>query len=266
MSCHNKLIIALLPMSPVHGDVDANILTVTGMADRLPSGTDILLLPELFSTGYIDNAESARGLAERDDGKTITALCELAARKSVAICGSFLAKNGYMVFNRAFFIEPGGDITFYDKRHLFCLSEESKICKRGISLPPSIRFRGWNISISVCYDLRFPSWLRNTGGGYDLMLIPANWPEKRRYAWETLIMARAIENQAYFAGCNRSGEDKYGVYPADMAFVADFMGRRMDGAALDGLTVVSIDRDSLTRARQSMPFLSDADQVDLKLF
>ena len=118
-----------------------------------------------------------------------------------------------------------GDITFSDKRHLFPLSSENTVYTPGHALPPTIRFRGWNIKIVVCYDLRFPVWTRNQPDNlYDLLIVPSNWPISRVKPYKTLLSARAIENQIYTIGCNRTGVDKYGDYTTGMSSIFDNLG------------------------------------------
>lgn len=204
--------VAALPLDIKWADKEANFKTVSEDFEKLPSGTDIVVLPELFSTGYADDEVLLRDMAERNTQQTIDYIKELAAKYSVAIAGSFLASTPPHIYNRAFFIEPNGDETYYDKRHLFSLSREAVIFKNGEKPLPVIRFRGWNISMIVCYDLRFPAWCRCRSNAYDLLLVPANWPKARAYAWEHLLIARAIENQCCVVGADRGGEDTYGDY------------------------------------------------------
>lgn len=261
----DPLNIAAFPLDISLADKEKNIYAVDALSAKMPQNTDIVVLPELFSTGYINDKVQAKQLAEREDGDTITHIKRLAAKYQTAYCGSFLSVTGHMVFNRAFFVEPGGEVTFYDKRHLFCLSEESKICTRGISLPPVIRYRRWNIMMAICYDLRFPAWLRNTPDRrYDLLILPANWPEKRAYAWQHLLIARAIENMAFIVGCNRSGTDAFGDYD-NLTYIYDCTGRLVSQATPDFVTA-TISKDGMDRMRKSLPFLNDEDEFSIKMY
>lgn len=264
MSLNDILKIATIPINSIEGDKKANLLSVEQRLTKVPKGIDVVVLPELFSTGYSGEKEIAKKLAEHNDGFTIQALKRLSKMHGFALCGSFLACTGPMLFNRAFFIEPNGEATFYDKRHLFVLGEESKIFKAGISLPPVVRYRGWNICMSVCYDLRFPVWLRNTGNKYDVLIFPANWPDRRGFAWEHLLRARAIENQCYIVGANRSGEDEFGVYD-NLSFIFDFSGNSISEQFEDGL-IATLDKVCLNTIREKLPVWKDADEFTVKLY
>lgn len=265
MSTLDPLYITALPLDISFADKEANLKAVDKWSAKISPHTDIVVLPELFSTGYVGTPERARELAEREDGPTIRFLKTLAAKYQMAYCGSFLSVTGHMVFNRAFFIEPGGEAYYYDKRHLFCLSEEAKICTRGISLPPLIRYRRWNITMAICYDLRFPVWLRNTPDRrYDLMIIPANWPEKRSYAWQQLLIARAIENVAFVVGCNRGGSDDFGTYD-NLTFIYDYAGRPV-GQLSNGLVTAFISKDGMEKMRKNLPFLNDEDSFSIRMY
>lgn len=256
---NDKLTIAALPVDIVWGDRDENLQALARALSRMPAGIDVVVVPELFTTGFIHDNDSLSRLAETASGDTMATVHQLARQYNVAISGSFLCNIGGHFYNRAFFIEPGGDETFYDKHHLFSLSPEATVYNAGVARSPIVRFRGWNISMIVCYDLRFPVWCRNVGSLYDVLLVPANWPHAREYAWRHLLIARAIENQAYVVGANRSGCDDYGNYD-DLAFIYDAMGQPIgirDEAT--GMIVATIDKPDLMKMRQRMPFGKDAD-------
>lgn len=256
---NDTITIAVLPLDIVQADKNANLHNVETLMQSIDPATDVVVLPELFSTGFIADHDAMCKLSETDTGITIDAIHKLAARHNMAICGSFLARTGESYYNRAFFIEPSGEETFFDKRHLFALSRESVMLSPGCSSVPLIRFRGWTFSMIVCYDIRFPVWCRNTDMAYDVMLVPANWPQSRRYAWEHLLIGRAIENQAYYIGADRSGNDDYGCYD-DMTVAVDFYGREIgvrDASA--GIVYVRTDRQAIEKARKSMPTMLDAD-------
>lgn len=220
---YDALKIALVEHDVSWADVGDNILTVADSLNRVSRDTDLVILPELFSTGFVTDITQAHDLAEETDGKTMDAIHRWAKFFGFAIAGSMLIKEGGNLYNRGFIVEPSGDHTFYDKRHLFTMGGEGRVYNRGNRSIPVVRFRGWDIAIAICYDLRFPEWLLNRGCRYDLLIIPANWPESRIYAWEQLILARAIENVAYVAGCNRQGSDDAGVYPGN-SIASDFKG------------------------------------------
>lgn len=264
MSFPDRFKVAALSCDIVQGDKESNFSIIEQQMCLLPEGTDLLVLPELFSTGYISDVEIAKSLAEPEYGDTVTRLKAIAREHNMGICGSFLSNTAHILFNRAFFIEPDGEVAFYDKRHLFCISEESKICRRGIKLPPVIRFRRWNISMAICYDLRFPEWLRNKGNKYDLLIIPANWPDKRNYAWEQLLIARAIENQAYVVGANRSGKDIFGQYD-NTTYIIDYLGHPI-GSRQGIITYATLSKEPMEKMREHFPVWKDADDFNIIMY
>lgn len=259
--------LAVLPIDIALGDKVLNMQKVKDALARLDSDTDVVILPELFSTGFTSKRENLELWAESNGGETIAELNALARKYNVAIAGSFLAKTGSTaIYNRAFFIEPGGDETFYDKRHLFSMSAEAKVLEGGRRELPIARYRGWNIAVAVCYDLRFPVWCRNVDLRYDLLIVVANWPAAREYAWRHLLIARAIENQSYVCGVNRSGSDKFGDY-GDTSFVADYCGKPLAMSANPDLAVRYVDLSSsaLERWRKDFTVWQDSDSFKVEL-
>lgn len=207
-----ELKIAALPLDIVWADVERNIDMVDEKLTALPEGTDIVVLPEMFSTGFIQDEQLLASMADDAFRQSLDAVVRWSRKYDVAVAGSMLARENGLYFNRGFFAEPDGKVTSYDKRHLFCLSAESRVYSRGTRLPPVVQFRGWDVMLLVCYDLRFPVWCRREGATYDVLLVVANWAAARGYAFRQLLIARAIENQAVVVGCNRSGHDDYGDY------------------------------------------------------
>ncbi len=256
----DKLQIAAIPLDIALGDKEANLRAVEQAVEGLDPSTDLVVLPELFSTGFVSDHDALIDLAETVSGPTISRLIDLSHRCGVAIAGSFLAVVGGELRNRAFFIEPSGEETYYDKAHLFGISLEAKHLHGGQHTLPIVRYRGWSIAMIVCYDLRFPVWCRNIDNDYDVMLVPANWPEVRGYAWQQLLIARAIENQAYVVGANRGGEDRYGVYPASMTQIYDFTGHPVGAGNDAGVVTATLDRTALMDTRRKMPVINDADE------
>ena len=264
MSFPDLFTVACISLDIALADKDTNLYKLNNLLPRVPDGTDLLILPELFSTGFVQDIDKAKELAETEDGDTIANLKQIAASRKIAICGSFLSNTAHLLFNRAFFIEPDGETAFYDKRHLFCISNESKICHRGIATSPVIRYRRLNISMAVCYDIRFPAWLRNTGNKYDLLIVPANWPDKRKYAWEHLLEARAIENMSYVIGVNRTGKDSSGEYN-DSTYIFDYKGQSI-GSTQQNITVASLSKSRLETFREHFPVWKDADEFDIRYY
>lgn len=257
----NNLRIAAVPLDITWADPQANLDAAEAAIAALPPDTDIAVLPELFSTGFTDDAQLLATLPETNNGDTMRRIARIAAERNMAVAGSFMARTGHAVYNRGFFIEPSGDETFYDKRHLFCVSAENRTFARGTDHVPVIRFRGWNIAMIVCYDLRFPAWCRNRGMRYDVLLVPANWASARGYAWRQLLIARAIENQAVVVGANRSGSDSYGDYDG-LTYIFDATGHPV-GQTLGTAVVAEVSADELAKARRRLPVSADADSFTL---
>ncbi len=264
----NNIKVAMLPLDIRQADPARNVADVISYASSLDHDTDILALPELFSTGFIIDPDEASRLAEPTDGPTMTALRSLARKGGFAITGSFICRaSDGTLRNRAFFINPDAtgddDTRYYDKHHLFVLSDEKRIFKAGEELPPVTPFRGWNIAVTVCYDLRFPVWLRNTSCRYDMMIIPANWPDSRAYAWRSLLVARAIENQAVYVGVNRSGTDDYGTYSPDLTIAADALGTITEPRQSGLVRYVVFSLDTIHTLRKRFPVHLNADPFTL---
>lgn len=269
---NSPLTIAALPLNIAWANREANIQAVEEAIGNLKPETDILVLPELFSTGFIADPEVFRRLAETDSDQTMTHLHKLARQHKIAIAGSYLACNAERTefYNRGFLLQPGGESVFVNKRHLFHVSPEAQLLTEGKTPYPVVRYRGWNIALGVCYDLRFPVWCRNimTHGryAYDIFLLPANWPQARAFALEALNCARAIENQAYFVIANRSGSDEYGEY-GGLTFIDDFVGTRVASSspANPAAPVYAVaDRAALTKLREYMPAGLDSDNFFIK--
>ena len=262
---NRDLKIAAIPLNIVWGDKEENMQATELAMSQLAPGTDIAVLPELFSTGFMHESDSLERMAEPMTGPTMTRILALARKYNCAIAGSMLCAVGGVYTNRAFFAEPSGELTHYDKRHLFSLSPETKIYSAGDRPSPIIRFRGWNIALIICYDLRFPVWCRNIRQQYDIMLVPANWPQARGYAWRHILIARAIENQAYVVGTNRSGTDDYGVYD-DLTFIIDPMGEPVGRArGKSGIIYADISKTILDKVRTRLPFGADADTFSIQM-
>ncbi len=265
-SLQDRLIVTAISLNIAWGDVDENIFAAAAAIEALPDIPDVIVLPETFSTGYIaDSEQIARVAQDWHNSTSIGAITEWARKYNAAICGTLLIKDGDQIFNRAVFVEPSGEITYYDKRHLFALSKEAKYIAAGRRMPPVIRYRGWNIALAICYDIRFPAWCRNQGLRYDILLVPANWPEARAYAWQNLLKARAIENQAYIVGANRSGSDDFGIYD-NQTFIFDPMGKPINNESKNSTVVyATFSRDTLQNLRHSFPVSLDADRFDIEL-
>ncbi|MEO0423944.1 MAG: amidohydrolase [Pseudomonadota bacterium] len=221
--------------------------------------SDVIVLPEMFSTGF---SMDAAALAEPMEGPSVAWLREQAKETDAAVCGSLIVVEDGHYYNRFLWATPDGALTVYDKRHLFRMAGEHEHYSAG-EAQCTIEFRGFRVLPLVCYDLRFPVWSRNTQQ-YDLMIVVANWPTPRRNAWQTLLRARAIENVCYVAGVNRVGQDGNDVpYGGDSA-VIDYLGKSLAALAeVETQVTVTLERDPLLRFRDRFPFHLDADDFTL---
>lgn len=261
-----NLNVCLFPMPIAWGDKPFNLSTLEKAMANVHPQTDLVVLPEMFSTGFItSDKESVRPLAERNSGDTVAFLKELACSRNMAVAGSFIADTGGSLFNRAFFIEPCGDSFFADKRHLFTMAGEHRVFSRGDSRL-RVRFRGWNISMVVCYDIRFPVWCRNVGNDYDLLLAVANWPKPRVDAWNHLLKARAIENLSYVCGVNCLGTDSSGYEYDGSSLAFDFKGKDITMSNPDSpFRYASLSYEKLEAFRTKFPAWNDADSFSVNL-
>ncbi|MCM1490991.1 MAG: nitrilase family protein [Muribaculum sp.] len=257
--------VCLYPQEIVWCDKEKNMSNLEKVLESVHPATDLLILPETFSTGcpYGDK-EEVRALAERNSGATIDTLKRLAHRHGIAIAGSFLADTGGLLANRAFFIEPSGEEYFADKKHLFTMAGEDKILSAG-NKRLKVRYMGWEIAMVVCYDIRFPAWCRNVGNEYDLLIAVANWPVARIDAWKKLLMARAIENEAYVCGVDCRGCDSKGIEYDGTSLAIDYKGNDISVADPEGngLVYASLSHDRLRAFREKFPAYLDADQFSL---
>ena len=257
--------VCLYPQEIVWGEKERNFASLEEALRRMHPATDLMIIPETFSTGcpYGDK-ESVRELAERNSGATVERLKELARRYRVAIAGSYLADTGGLLGNRAFFIEPNGEEYFADKRHLFTMAGEDKLLSPG-DRRLKVRYRGWEIAMIVCYDVRFPVWCRNVNNEYDLLRAVANWPKARVGAWKKLLMARAIENEAYVCGVDCKGKDIKDIEYDGTSMAIDFKGNDISIQDPDGsdLLYATLSLDKLNAFREKFPAYRDADRFSI---
>ena len=198
----------------------ANLNRFNQKIDSIKDTPDVIILPEMFNTGFSINPQKC---AEEIDGITMNWLATKANERNCVITGSILIKEKEFNYNRMVWMRPDGRYNTYDKRHLFRMSDEYKIMDSGYQRTV-VEINGWKINLLVCYDLRFPVWARNTykDGTYefDAMIYVANWPASRSHIWQTLLRARAIENQSYVIGVNRVGDDGFGTpYTGDSMLI-----------------------------------------------
>lgn len=254
-----NLEIALLQSRLCWLDPDAN-RTHYGELIANCRDADIALLPEVFTTGFDGNA---RDCAETMDGDTVAWLKATSQQFQIAVCGSIIIENEGKFFNRMLFAHPDGQLDHYDKRHLFRMAGEHKRYAGGDS-QTIVHYQGWRIALMVCYDLRFPVWCRNQGD-YDALLFVANWPSPRRMHWRQLLIARAIENQAFVAGTNRIGSDANGLdYSGDSLLINPQGEILVDAADGDGVFRGNCQWQNLQDYRERFPCHLDADRFTIE--
>lgn len=246
-----NLKIALVQADTRYDSVSGNLAHLEELLESNNEEAQIYLLPELFNTGY-EKAFSTR--PEAFGLETTRWMTLMAKRKKAAICGSVAMSEEGKTFNRMLFVLPDGTHFQYDKVNVFKFSGEDKVFSPGNELPV-FSFLGWRIKPIICFDLRFPETVRNRAPYYDLILCSAHWPVARIEAWDKLLMARAIENQAYVAAVNRFGQEEKGQYPGHSAGI-DFLGRPMaEMPSEETIRIISCSHASLTSFRQNFPFL-----------
>ncbi len=234
-----------------------NLKNFSGLLKSMkPGSTDILVLPEMFNTGFTMNAKA---MAEKSDGPTMQWMSKTANEKNTVVCGSLIIEEGGHYYNRLIWMSPGGAHAHYDKRHLFRMAHENNTYKGG-SKKLILLYKGWRISTFICYDLRFPVWMRNKHE-YDCAIVVANWPEKRSFAWKQLLIARAIENQAFVVGVNRIGKDGNKINYAGDSLVLDPLGKKINKTKsnTEKVETVTLNFDTLEELRHSFPVADDAD-------
>ncbi len=228
--------------------------------DQIQDDVDLIVLPEMFSTGFSMNAEH---LAERSDGPTFQWMQKVAKQRNAAVTGSLIIEEDGHFFNRLFFVYPDGTHQKYDKKHTFTLAKEDKTYTAGKERL-IVEYRGWKICPLICYDLRFPVWARNTSE-YDLLIYVANWPETRIHAWDILLQARAIENMSYCIGVNRTGTDGNKYQYNGHSAVYDCLGASLftNCREIEFTEIVKLDKDHVSETRDKLKFLQDRDKFSL---
>lgn len=261
MSNLNKLRIALLQTELVWEENRANTDAIGIKLDELSGDYEIVVLPEMFNTGFTMNAEA---VAESMDGQTVKWFRKKSAERGNVICGSVIISENGNFYNRFIWADSGEITTFYDKRHLFRMADEHHTFAGGQERT-EISFRGWRIMPRVCYDLRFPVW--NRSSHIDLQIYVANWPQVRVSAWDKLLMARAIENQCYVVGVNRTGTDGKGINYNGHSVVIDPKGMAITSVNNENSEWITaeIDLECLGDFREKFPVSMDSDGFEIKL-
>jgi predicted amidohydrolase len=231
--------------------------------------SEIIILPEMFNTGFSMQPEK---FAEKMEGDTVAWMRNISSKYRVILTGSVMIDENGNFYNRLIWMLPNGHYGFYDKRHLFAYADEDKHYTAG-SKRLIAAVNGWKINLLICYDLRFPVWSRqqidkteaeNVKPEYDLLIYVANWPARRSYAWKTLLVARAIENQCYVAGVNRVGNDGNDIYHSGDTLVIDPLGEVLyHGKDGEEVNTTQLSGETLQTIRQRFPFWKDADNFQL---
>jgi len=241
----------------------ANLNMLENKISELYQKTELVVLPEMFNTGFSMNADK---LAETMEGETVAWMKKISAENRVILTGSLIIEEENKFYNRLIWMMPNGELGYYDKRHLFAYSGEDKHFSNGHKrLITSVK--GWKLNMQVCYDLRFPVWARqsplkneNNQYEYDVLVYVANWPERRSHAWKTLLCARAIENQCYVIGVNRVGNDGNEIYYSGNSLVIDPLGEVLYHMADDeDIFTITLEKEKLDEVRTKFPFLKDGD-------
>ena len=243
-------------------DKAANIQKVEDQLILLAGKTDLVVLPEMFTTGFCTDKLH---LAETMEGETVHNLKNWSVRYKMAIAGSFIATEDDKVYNRAFFVFPSGQIETADKRHLFSFGGEDEYFSSG-DKRLVVNYLGFNILVLVCYDIRFPVWSRNVNNEYDLLIFVADFPQRRIMDWDILLQARAVENQSYVCGVNRVGIDGLGIDYDGHSALLDFKANPLLHFSENKTSIQTseITIDPLNLYRQKFAVWRDADKFEIK--
>ncbi len=253
--------IAMLQSDLIWHNAAHNRKNFSEKINQIEEQVDLIILPEMFSTGFTMHPQD---IFETMEGETVKWMQKTATEKKLAIAGSVVILEGGKYYNRFLFVHPSGEINFYDKRHLFTLAGEDKVYESGIE-KLIVVYKGWRICPMVCYDLRFPVWARNVED-FDLLIYVANWPKIRIAAWDTLIKARSIENMCYTIGVNRVGIDannyEYNGHSAAFNCLGEQVVETREN--MEEITVFTIDKNHISKIRNKLGFLNDRDTFEIK--
>jgi len=255
-----ELRVTLIQTEILWESIEENLLNYTEKINQVQN-TDLIVLPEMFSTGFTMNPAP---VAEKKSGKAVQWMTKMASSRKIAITGSLVIEENGNYYNRLFFVFPDGNYNTYDKKHLFSLANEHANYSAG-SEKLIIDYKGFKICPLICYDLRFPVWARNVEE-YDVLIFVANWPNKRVKAWDALLKARSIENMCYTIGVNRVGTDGNDHFYSGHSAVYDVVGDKIstDFKETDCIETISLSKKSILEARKNLGFLRDRDEFNLK--
>lgn len=256
----STLTISTIQSSLLWEEKSANLRLLEEKISGMTEKTEIVVLPEMFSTGF---SMDVNQLAETMEGETVGWMKRVSRENGIILTGSVIIEEAGKCYNRLVWMMPNGQYGYYDKRHLFAFGEEDRYYSPGDKrLIASVK--GWKINLQICYDLRFPVWARQQSAGnepeYDVLIYVANWPERRSHAWKTLLCARAIENQCYVVGVNRVGNDGKNIYYSGNSLVIDPLGQVLYHMAdEEDVFTIALQKEKLEEVRIKFPFWKDAD-------
>jgi omega-amidase len=255
--------ITLIQTELVWEDIASNLAEFDKKINRVEENTHLIVLPEMFSTGFTMNAAT---LAQDMKGSAVKWIIEKSAEKNVDIMGSIIADDSGKFFNRLVWAKPNGKIFIYDKKHLFRMAGEEKVYSSGTK-NITVELNGWRIRPFICYDLRFPVWTRNIASQYDAAVFIANWPERRSAHWKALLQARAIENQCYIIGVNRVGTDGNGLtYSGDSSIIDPWGNINFQKSKQACIHTGELSYEILQQSRETFPVWMDADNDIIRSF
>ena len=257
---NNNLAVTIIQFDIIWENKEQNLKYINNILDNNKTNTDIIILPEMFTTGFTMNVKQ---LAENMNGDTIKWLNEKSQKLNSVIIGSIIINDNNKYFNRLLCVFPNGNILYYDKRHLFRMGNEQEYYAHGLK-KLIIDIKGWKIRPLICYDLRFPVWSRNCND-YDLLIYIANWPSSRNEVWEKLLYARAIENQSYAIGVNRIGKDGMNINYSGNSMIIDPKGNIISQINLKEniIFTYTLSKSNLVKFREKFPAYLDADKFKI---
>lgn len=258
----NLLNVAIIQTEIIWENTNQNLVNFSNKIDAISNNIDLIVLQEMFTTGYTINANA---VAETMNGVTVKWMKEKAKEKDALLMGSIIIEENGNYYNRLIAAFPSGEIQHYDKRHLFSYAGEDKVFTPGIK-KVIIEYKNWKILPLICYDIRFPVWSRNTTE-YDVLIYVASWPSVRVTAWDTLLKARAIENLSYVIGANRLGKDGNNIEYVGHSSVIDALGNTIlefeDNE--EAVKTVLLDKNHIIESRNKFGFLNDKDEFKILL-
>lgn len=250
------LTVTLIQTELVWENIAANLAALDREIDAVSEKTDIIVLPETFTTGFTVNVGK---MAESMSGSAVSWIIKKSRRKNVHILGSVIIEEDGKYFNRLLWAKPDGELATYDKKHLFRMAGEHKVFSPG-NRHLTVEVKGWKLRTFICYDLRFPIWDRNIGNEYDVAVYIANWPGRRAHHWKLLLAARALENQSYVIGVNRVGKDGNGLaYSGDSSIIDPQGNILFQQADVPCTHTAKLSYDRIREYRETFAVWRDAD-------